>query len=708
MASDDAVQEIKRRVDLAQVVGRYVKLKRQGRSYVGLCPFHREKTPSLFVHPDEGFFKCFGCDAKGDVFSFLERQTGQAFIDILKQLAEETGVELEERQETPEQKRRRQERKRLLQVLALAQTWFRNRLKGDEGGGARKYLTETRKVPGEWVELFALGFGGVRDDALLRYLEKEGVSVDEAKRAGVIAEGHSGPYDFFHRRVIFPIRDVRGDVVTFAGRAFGEGADKRPKYVNGPASPVYDKSRVLYGLYESLPALKRGKAGVLVEGQLDVLAVHRAGVRSAFAPCGTSLTEAHVEELKRYGERVVVCLDADAAGRAAAERAILMLLKAGLDVSWARLLEKDPDEMVRAGEDEILRTAIEGAPAALDLLIDDAKRDAAGSARDRVRAIDRLLPFLAAPPRELTRRQFVRAAAEALREDERLLWDEVEKRGKAELHKRARREGTQAKRERQRASSSSFPSSSASGERDPRDEESALVPTRASARKRRAPVRWTEAERLLAEALLAHPLLVPRCGVLLEGLRNPELKDFIERLSDALVRYHDWEPHKVLLEHVHARRGSALFDILAEFHRRKGFDEPSRIITEHAAAEAIDDYLLRFDSRPLRERLREVQRAMADAERTDELDEWKRLQSLQRVLIDDLRPPERLDERPRPARAALDAAPTPPTPPLLEEPEPPPAPVVELRPARQAPPDAWDPGVADDPAWDDDGWDEPV
>src|SRR5690606_38374963 len=191
---------------------------------------------------------------------------------------------------------------------------------------------------------------------------------------------------------------------------------------------------------------------------------------------------------------------------------------------------------------------------------------------------------------------------------------------------------------------------------------------------------------------------VPRCGVLLEGLRNPQLKDFIERLSDALVRYHDWEPHKVLLEHVHARRGSALFDILAEIHRRKGFDDPQRIISEHAAAEAIDDYLLRFDARPLRERLRDVQRAMAEAERLEDHDDWKRLQGLQRVLVDELRPPEKGDDKPRPGRPAWSAGKAPPTPALLEDPQQPAAPIVELRP--EAPPpkpaDGWGPGANDD------------
>lgn len=724
MASEDAVQEIKRRADLAQVVGRYVKLKRQGRSYVGLCPFHSEKTPSFHVHPEEGFFKCFGCDAKGDIFSFLERQTGQGFGDILRGLAEETGVVLEERQESEEEKRRRRDRKRILQVLSLSQTFFRNRLKSDEGRPARAYLSQVRKVPDEWVESFALGYGSQRDDALSAFLQSEGVTLDEAKKAGVVAEGQRGPYDFFRQRIIFPIRDVRGDVVTFAGRAFGEGSDKRPKYVNGPASPVYDKSRVLYGLHESLPLLKRGKPGVLVEGQLDVVAVHNAGVGTAFAPCGTSLTDAHVDELKRHTERVVVCMDADSAGRAAAERAILMFLRAGFDVSWARLLEKDPDEMVRSGEGDALKSAIDGAPSALDSLIDDAKRDGAGSARDRVRAIDRLLPFLAAPPRELTRRQYVRAAAEALREDERLLWDEVERKGKAGLREKLRKEqgqkrGTNANGNAQ-SSADPVPGERQRTDAKPREgqendgSERPPSSTIAVARRPRPAARWTEAERLLAMALMMHPLLVPRCGVLLEGLKNAELKDFIERLSDALVRYHDWEPQKVLLEHVHARRGSGLFQVFAEVYQRKGFDDPGRIISEHAAASTVDDFLLRFDARPLRERLREVQRAMAAAEEIEDHEEWKRLQSLQRVLIDELRPPDKDDDEApaRQQRPALGPAPTPPTPPQLEE-HVPMAPIVELRPAAKTPPsppvsfgEVSD--VSDDPAWDDDGWDEPL
>ncbi|MFZ9887602.1 MAG: hypothetical protein ACO3JL_08870, partial [Myxococcota bacterium] len=371
-----------------------------------------------------------------------------------------------------------------------------------------------------------------------------------------------------------------------------------------------------------------------------------------------------------------------------------------------QLIEKDPDEMVRAGEGEALRHAIEAAPAAIDRLLDAAVHEGAGSARDRVRAIDRLLPFLAAPPRELTRSQFIRAAAAALHEDERILAAEVEQRGRGEISRQLRREG-------RREEGAAPPPASVGPSSSQLDDELTPAPTGVGLVRRTAPpAKWSEAERLLATALLVHPLLVPRCGVLLEGLRNPELRDFIERLNDALVRFHDLEPHKVLLEHVHARRGSALFELLVEVHRRKGFEEPHRVFSESAAAETIDDYLLRFDARPFRERLRDVHRAMAEAERAEAHDDWRRLQGLQRVLVDALRPLERGEEAQRalPESRPLMAL-SPPTPAILDDAEPAAAPVIPLH--RTAPSSSTatttpiiEPN-SDDEDWDD-PWDDPL
>jgi DNA primase len=723
MASEEQIREIKRRADLGAVIGRYVQLKKSGRSLIGRCPFHQEKTPSFNVHPDEGFFKCFGCDAKGDVFSFLTRQTGQAFGDVLKQLAEETGVELDDRPETPEQAERRRVRKRCLQVLSLAQTYFRNQLRADEGKPARAYLREARGLDEEAVDRFGLGFGGMPDDGLIRHLKGEGVEVEEMLKAGVVADGRRGPYDFFRRRVTFPIRGTRGDALSFAGRAFGELLGPRaPKYVNGPASPVYDKSRVLYGLHESLPALKRKRPGVLVEGQLDVVAVHRADMPTAFAPCGTSLTERHVEEIKRYTDRVVLCLDADAAGQKATQKATLLFLQGGLDVSVAKLIDGDPDEMLKAGRGDDLRALLEGAPDAVDALIEDAKQKAIGSSRDRVRAIDELLPFLAAPPRDLTKRTYIRAAAEALGEDERVLMDEVERKGRAAMS-RARHESS--RNARPQSSQSSSQSSSQAGYDGPPaapfpGDDPGGPPTGPAPTGPRSPartgVKWSSAEKLLAKALLTHPLLVPRAGVLTDGLRNPELRIVIRELSDAVVRHHDQPPLEVLKRT--RLPGGEVMHIVETIHRAGGFTDPERVLNEHEAAAAIDDFLRRSDQRPVHERVRELQRAMAAAQEADDHSEWRRLEALHREMLELLRKKEGdVSLPPPPLPSGFRELPerAPPTPSSLEGPPVPDVPEdtgvgrVEGDPGFDPeaewgapPPAANDDWADDDPAWDDD------
>ena len=371
MIPEDVIADIKSRADIAAVIGRSVKLKRVGRHYVGLCPFHTEKTPSFNVRPDDGFFYCFGCKAAGDVVEFLVRTTGRGFLDIITDLAHETGVELPREKLDPAEEERQKERKRLLRALELAQVYFRTRLQSEQGAAARAYLADKRKMDEAAIDRFGIGFGGVHDDGLLTFLKEQGVGQDDAVRAGVCAKGERGVYDFFRHRITFPIRGTRGEVLSFSGRIFGDrevapDGTKRPKYVNGPGSPVYDKAHVLYGLFESQPALKKGDPAVLVEGAVDAIAVHRAGALTGVAPCGTALTPRHVEEIKKRTQKVVLCLDADAAGKAAAARATLMLLQADVDVAVVALPDKDPDQMVAAGRGDELKRLIVEAPSAID------------------------------------------------------------------------------------------------------------------------------------------------------------------------------------------------------------------------------------------------------------------------------------------------------------------------------------------------------
>lgn len=639
MIPEDVIAEIKRRADIGDVIGRHVKLKRVGRNLVGLCPFHTEKSPSFNVRPDDGFFYCFGCKATGDVVEFLVRSTGRGFLDIITELAEQTGVEIPKVAVDPEEEARQKEKKRILRVLELTQVFFRTRLSSDAGQGARAYLADVRKLEDEAVDRFGLGWGGATDDGLVTFLKEQGVGVDDGVAAGVLGRSERGPWDFFRHRVTVPIRGARGEVLSFQGRIFGDRAvdaqgRKRPKYVNGPQTAVYDKSAVLFGLYEAQPALKQGKPAVLVEGPLDAIAVHRAGLPTAVAPCGTGLTARHVEELKRKTERVVVCMDQDQAGRDAAARAILMMLQAGLDVGMAALPDKDPDAMVAAGRAEELRGLLSAAPAALDELLARARKSATGGVRARVAALDELLPYLAAPPRELVRAEAIRAVARAFGEDEGVIAGEVDKRGRRMLAERLRgtrqsEPGAAAPRSRPgEAPAAPGPRAVEPGKTAQR----AVVARVAPPRVVRAPS-FTEPEILLVEALLMHPHLAARCGVLVPALKNLELKGFIERLVELLVRFHDEDPRGIL-SRVPLSPNGQVRNVLLKVQQAGGFSRPDSYLTEVAAARIVEDAILSLDRRTLELRLGEVQAQLAEADAAGDHGERKRILAEQAALVD--------------------------------------------------------------------------
>ena len=601
---DQTLDEIRSRIDMGQVFGRHVnKIKKSGRQLMGLCPFHGEKTPSFSIDPERGLYHCFGCDARGNVFQFLERVSGQHFMDVVRGLAAETGVEIQERNENPRATERRKKRERQTVVLEKTQMFFRNALRGDSGRGARSYITK-RQVDAAYVDRFGLGFGGSDPQSFLRFLDTEGISHDEAVDSGVLRINDRGPYPFFSQRLTFPIRNGRGHIVSFSARALG---DRKPKYVNGPATEVFDKSRELYGLFEGQREMRRGKPAVLVEGQLDVIACHRAGATTAVAPCGTSLTESQVNALKKLTDRVILCLDDDVAGRKAAHRSTLLLLKAGLDVGLVELDGGDPDDLVNEGKADKLKTAIEGAPAALETFIARAKARAGLSVRARTQAIDGLMPFLGAHPREIVRREYIRRAAQALGEDETVLMQEAQRAARAAPRERPRPKQP----EKQRAPAP---------QRRPQPER----------------IRWRDAEILLVRALLAHPILVPRCGVLSGGLRNPELTLFISQLSEALVRHHALPPLEAVKK-VSIPRHSKIFEEVHEMVRGEGFTDPERYFPFAVAARAVDDYLLFHDQRDVKERILEVHRALINLDEQPEEDreERHRLQQLHKALTEE-------------------------------------------------------------------------
>ena len=358
------LDEIRARVPLEGVIGKRVRLVRRGREMLGLCPFHKEKTPSFTVNEDKGFFHCFGCGAHGDVIGFVMRDEGLSFPEAVERLAGDAGLALPARD--PRAEARERERHSLYEVVEAAAAWFEAELAGPRGAAARRYL-DARGVDEETLATFRLGFAPDSRTALRTKLEQGGVPEATMLQAGLVIAPDDGgtPYDRFRGRVIFPICDRRGRVVAFGGRALGE---RQPKYLNSPETPLFAKGSLLYGQHLAAPAARKAGRAIAVEGYMDVIALHRAGIAEAVAPLGTALTEQQLEALWRLADDPVLCFDGDEAGVRAAARAVeraLPLINAKRSLRFATLpAGQDPDTMVR---DRGRRAMVEVVEAAIPL-----------------------------------------------------------------------------------------------------------------------------------------------------------------------------------------------------------------------------------------------------------------------------------------------------------------------------------------------------
>ncbi len=338
--------ELRARVPLAPVVGRRVKLTRAGREWKGCCPFHNEKTPSFYVNDDKGFYHCFGCGAHGDVIRFLTEQEGLGFIDAVKQLAAEAGLEVPS--ESPRDRERAEVNDSLQALAARAADWFQQQLRAPAGAEARNYL-DRRGVSPAMVRDFALGFAPDQRTALKTALKDAGD--DKLVEAGLLGRSDAGEtYDRFRGRLMFPIRDRRGRVVGFGGRALG---DVQPKYLNSADGPLFDKGGLLYNLDRAAPVARKSGRLIVVEGYMDVIGVAQAGVAELVAPLGTAMTEAQLGLAWACADEPILCFDGDAAGQRAALRAALRalpLLAPGKSLRIAALPPgEDPDDLVRRG-----------------------------------------------------------------------------------------------------------------------------------------------------------------------------------------------------------------------------------------------------------------------------------------------------------------------------------------------------------------------
>jgi len=341
---DDIVEEVREKNDIVDVISGYVKLQRKGSSYFGLCPFHNEKSPSFSVSPDKQMYYCFGCQAGGNVFTFVMEYENYSFPEALKMLSDRAGVKLPEQEYSKEARKQQDLKTQILELNKQAAKYYYYQLRTENGRQAMDYLTG-RELSDETIKKFGLGFANKYSDDLYKYLKKQGVSDELLKESGLVnVDEKHGMYDKFWNRVIFPIMDVNGRVIGFGGRVMGDG---KPKYLNSPETKVFDKSRNLYGL--NIARTSRKKCLLVCEGYMDVISLHQAGFNNAVASLGTALTTQHASLLKRYTEEVILTYDSDEAGVKAALRAIPILKAAGLS---ARVLQmqpyKDPDEFIKA------------------------------------------------------------------------------------------------------------------------------------------------------------------------------------------------------------------------------------------------------------------------------------------------------------------------------------------------------------------------
>lgn len=405
------VDEIKARLNIVEIISERIPVKKAGRNFKALCPFHGEKTPSFVISPDRQSFHCFGCGKGGSAFDFLMLYDHVDFAEALETLAERVGVKLEHRPtDTPQA----QLKQKIYEANHLASEYYHYLLtKHTVGESARMYLAH-RGVIDKSIKTFTLGYSANDWDGLLTYLRKKGYDDKLLEIAGLVIPGNRGYYDRFRGRVMFTLKDHRGNVVGFAGRVMDPNA-KEAKYINTSETPVYTKSKVLYGLDVTRDAIQKANEAVVMEGELDVISSFQTGIANVVAIKGSAVTEDHARLLRRYTERLVFALDSDIAGDAAARRGIDIAEHSGFDMRVASMpLGKDPDEAARENPG-LLKKALKDATPIYDYFITSAtKRFDATSSFGKKKIAEELLPILAKIENSIVQGHYLRQVASAL------------------------------------------------------------------------------------------------------------------------------------------------------------------------------------------------------------------------------------------------------------------------------------------------------
>jgi DNA primase len=368
---EDKISEIQNSVDIVDIISEVVLLKQTGRNLTGLCPFHSEKTPSFSVNREKQIFYCFGCGAGGNVFSFLMKQEGLSFVATVKRLSRRTGIEIPDQEMTPEMKKRIDEKEQLYAINKKALAFFQKSLKGSLGQRVVQYL-KGRGIKKEIIDIFQIGFAPCGWDNLVQFFIKEKIPLDAAERAGLIAgkPRGNGFYDRFRERIIFPIFNVRNQLVGFGGRVMD---DSLPKYLNTPETPLFNKSQILYGLCQTKGACREASTAFVVEGYFDLIALYQHGIENVTATLGTSLTLDHIRKLRGFIQKAILVFDSDDAGTKASLRSISLFRKENVEAR-VMVLPKgdDPDSFVFRSGAEAFREVADQAMGIIPFLMESA------------------------------------------------------------------------------------------------------------------------------------------------------------------------------------------------------------------------------------------------------------------------------------------------------------------------------------------------
>ena len=420
LISDEIIDQIRDRVDIADIVSQHVSMTKAGQNLKGRCPFHLDKTPSFTVSPSKQIFHCFGCGAGGSVFNFLTRITGASFPEVVRDLGRKVGIEIQEMSRSGPQTA---QLARIEQVNQAAAAWFHRHLEGEKTGEpARRYLA-ARGIDEATIARFQLGAAQAEWDGLMKALTAQGIATSDLVAAGLVVvrdqaggewrKGSTGFYDRFRARVMFPITDLRKRIVGFGGRTLGDGT---PKYLNSPDTALFRKGQTLFALDQARDAIARTKTAIVVEGYFDAIVLHQARVTNTVATLGTALTPEHVQVLRRFAVNVVLLFDPDAAGVQAALRGLDLFVNSGLGVKVITLPSgDDPDTFVRREGAGAFARLEEVAPSLLDYAVNHSMKQAeAGSLESRIRSVDEVLRILQKSEHPIEREERIRVVAERL------------------------------------------------------------------------------------------------------------------------------------------------------------------------------------------------------------------------------------------------------------------------------------------------------